>query len=187
MQTKQECRQFFRRLQASFPADNYLNWNLALAPFLAETLAVLPAGSLVAAYQAMPTEAGLAAIFTPRHRFCFPRAHADGTMDFLEVKNAASEQEFVRGRFGLLEPGPQAALVKPQDISFCFVPMVAFDPLGFRLGQGKGYYDRFLAGFRGEAVGVAFSWQEAAGHLPVEAHDQPLAKIVTELGIREFA
>jgi 5-formyltetrahydrofolate cyclo-ligase len=71
-------------------------------------------------------------------------------------------------------------------MALCFVPMVAFDPDGFRLGQGKGYYDRFLEKFQGHKVGVGFSWQEAAGHIPVEPHDQPLETIVTERGIRQF-
>lgn len=186
MQTKQECRQFFRRLQSSFPASNYLEWNLRLTPFLAKVTAQIPPHSLIAGYQAMPTEANLGTIFTSHHRFCFPRSHLDGSMDFLEVKNASNPDEFVKGRYGLLEPGPQAKPVEPREIDFCFVPMLAFDPDGFRLGQGKGYYDRFLAKYHGPAAGVAFSWQEAAGHLPIEPHDQPLKRIITETGIRQF-
>ncbi len=108
-------------------------------------------------------------------------------MDFFEVKNANDPGEFVSGKFGLREPGPMALAVDPKEMALCFVPLVAFDPEGFRLGQGKGYYDRFLERFPGKKVGVGFSWQEAAGHIPVEAHDQPMEMVVTERGILEFS
>lgn len=134
----------------------------------------------------MPHEANLATIFGSDHRFCFPRSYENGQMEFFAVKDANDPDEFVTGRFGLREPGPEATLVAPGEIALCFVPMVAFDAGGFRLGQGKGYYDRFLEKFHGKKVGVGFSWQEAAGHIPVEPHDQPLEIIVTERGIRSF-
>lgn len=184
--SKQECRQFFRKLQSTFAPENYFSWNLALIPYLGEILAKVPTPSLVAAYRAMPHEANLSSIFSSGHRYCFPRSNADGTLDYFEVALPNNPNSFVKGRYGLNEPGPEAKRVDPSEIALLFVPMVAFDPGGYRLGQGKGYYDRFLANFKGQAVGVAFSWQEAAGHLPVEAHDQPLSTIVTELGVRRF-
>jgi 5-formyltetrahydrofolate cyclo-ligase len=60
------------------------------------------------------------------------------------------------------------------------VPLVAFDRRGFRLGYGKGFYDKALARLPGaRTVGIAYAAQEIA-RVPHEAHDHPLDVIVTE-------
>ena len=50
-----------------------------------------------------------------------------------------------------------------------------------RLGQGHGYYDRFLAGLEGktQAVGLAYSWQ-IVPEVPVDSWDLPVDAVVTE-------
>ncbi len=69
-----------------------------------------------------------------------------------------------------------------------FLPLLAFDHQGYRLGYGGGYYDHTLAkpeynqAFR---VGVAYACQQTE-HLPSEPHDVRLHAIVTELGMTCF-
>lgn len=42
-------------------------------------------------------------------------------------------------------PEPQSGIqIDPKEIDIVFVPMVCFDKKGFRVGYGKGFYDRFL-------------------------------------------
>ena len=61
-----------------------------------------------------------------------------------------------RNRWGIPEPpvsddaADDDAVAKPGDIDLLVVPGLAFDAAGRRLGQGKGYYDRFIARMRGE-------------------------------------
>jgi 5-formyltetrahydrofolate cyclo-ligase len=65
------------------------------------------------------------------------------------------------------------------------VPGLAFTPAGDRLGQGGGWYDRFLAGIRSECVtiGVGFDVQ-IVDRLPIEDHDVRLDHLVTDTGVR---
>lgn len=76
-------------------------------------------------------------------------------------------------------PLPEAAEVRP-DLILC--PLLAFDRLGGRLGQGGGYYDRTLAE-RPEAlaIGLAYAAQQVE-RLPMDEHDKPLHGVLTEIG-----
>lgn len=84
------------------------------------------------------------------------------------------------GAYGIPEPyGPAA---DPASIDVVVVPGLAFTTDGRRLGQGGGYYDRFLALVRPDCVtcGVAFSEQIVAD-LPSEPHDRILSTVVTDV------
>ncbi|KXH87439.1 5-formyltetrahydrofolate cyclo-ligase [Sporosarcina sp. HYO08] len=62
------------------------------------------------------------------------------------------------------------------------VPGVVFSNKGYRIGFGGGYYDRYLNDYTGNTISLAFDCQ--TGHeVPVEAHDVPVAKIMTETRI----
>ena len=62
------------------------------------------------------------------------------------------------------------------------VPVVAYDRWLYRLGYGRGYYDRFLRRVRAHRIGLAFSVQ-AVERLPHEPHDIALDAIITEAGV----
>jgi len=68
--------------------------------------------------------------------------------------------------------------------SIVLLPLVAFDPQGYRLGYGGGYFDRTLAALvpRPLAIGVGFELGRVADIGP-RAHDIPLDATVTEAGI----
>lgn len=83
-------------------------------------------------------------------------------------------------KWGIKEPLPSAREMLPD---LLFVPLVAYDRAGNRLGYGAGYYDRTLAKLRATktitAVGVAFCIQEMA-EIPVEAYDEKLDYVLTD-------
>lgn len=100
----------------------------------------------------------------------YPYALANGTLRFLKDEGVLAEDDL-----GILSA--TGAETVP---TVCFVPLVAFDRQGNRLGYGKGYYDKALAKLTGiRTIGLAYSWQEVAA-LPTAKHDVPLNEIWTE-------
>lgn len=183
---KKERRQYYRQLQSSFAEELYKSWNHALAKPLLEAAKEIPRGGLVAVYRARAKEADLSPLFSLPLKFCFPKVLSkNGQMEFRLVEQPLSA-EFAPGPFGILEPTEKHPLVKREEIAACFVPLLSFDDSGRRLGQGRGFYDRFLEGFEGKKIGVGFEWQFSPDPLPIEATDQHLDLAVTEHGIRSF-
>lgn len=80
--------------------------------------------------------------------------------------------------FGVAEP-IASELVAPAEVEFAIIPGMAFDPLGHRLGRGKGYYDRLLPLLlRAHTVGVGYACQLVAA-IPTEPHDIAVKQVVT--------
>ncbi len=91
-----------------------------------------------------------------------------------------------RSRFGVLEP--------PMDVNrelvtsglldaVAVVPGFTFDRRGYRLGYGGGFYDTFLSGFPGVAVGICRANTLTDELDIVEPHDRNVQIVVTESGI----
>ena len=88
------------------------------------------------------------------------------------------------GTFGVLEPRPDPArLVKDFSSGLCLIPALCYDWHGYRLGYGKGYYDRFLANFGGHMVGICYS-ECVRRKLPHGRFDRPAELLVTERYLR---
>lgn len=90
-------------------------------------------------------------------RVCYPRIEeASNTIGFCPIQ---ALDELRPGAYGVNEPAAGAA-VEITSLDLAFVPGLAFDTAGARIGFGKGYYDRTLA--RAPAtlkVGLAWEWQ----------------------------
>lgn len=82
------------------------------------------------------------------------------------------------GAFCILEP-EDGEEIKPEEIDFSLVPGVLFDKRGYRIGYGKGYYDRLLAKLGGVKVGVCYQFQ-VLEKLPRDSWDMPVDLVVTE-------
>ena len=94
-------------------------------------------------------------------------------------------------RAPVLEPtGPRQAFGELPDVALILVPALAVDRSGHRIGQGGGYYDRFLARHplgRADAVprlGTVYRSEVLpAGAIPAEPYDQPLQGVFTADGV----
>ena len=90
------------------------------------------------------------------------------------------------GSFGILEPIPQKCKkISDYSTGICFVPGLSFDKQGFRLGYGKGYYDRFLKKFNGTSIGLCYE-SNIKNYLPYDQYDQKVNALITDQKIRQF-
>ena len=89
------------------------------------------------------------------------------------------ERDCSPGPFGIPEPAPEAEAVEPGAIDWALVPGIAFDPRGYRIGRGAGYYDRLLPMLRPEAPRYALVLdRQWIDEVPTEPHDQPVDGVV---------
>ena len=88
--------------------------------------------------------------------------------------------------FGLREPieGPP---IPPDELDLVFVPGLAFDEQGNRLGRGQGFYDRFLSqpAFHGVSCAIAFE-EQILPAVPHEEHDVRVRMLVTDKRVLRF-
>jgi len=91
----------------------------------------------------------------PSTTFCYPVC--DLQTCTLQAISTDSETAFSVNKWGIEEPQSNTIL-SPKDIDIVFVPFLAFDEKGFRVGYGKGFYDRFLSLCRPDVLKVGFSF-----------------------------
>ena len=87
--------------------------------------------------------------------------------------------------FGILEPGDDAQRLEPADGDLIVVPALAYDRSGYRMGQGGGYYDRFLSTRKLFSVGIGRDCL-LCDRVIRETHDAPVDCLVTESSVRYF-
>lgn len=91
------------------------------------------------------------------------------------------------GMFGIPEPMPDLPVYDPENNrlqqSACIIPAVIYDRSGYRIGYGKGYYDRYLPSFSGSRIGVCYSGF-ITDKVPRGKYDLAVNVLVTEKGVR---
>lgn len=88
------------------------------------------------------------------------------------------------GAYGIPEPKEDCPRVEKETIDLILVPALCYDLSCRRLGQGGGYYDRYLADYGGRTVGLCRE-QLLQEELPAEDHDRPVDLVLTEQRLLE--
>ena len=185
---KPTLRQWGRQQRRGIdPAARGIAAQAMVARVLALPELATPTGVL--AYTAVgaevPTAALLAALHAAGHRVALPQIDDARAGDMHAVLVRAGDA-LVEGPCGVPAPGPGPALENPAVV---LVPGVVFCPdTGARLGQGGGFYDRFLARHpQALAVGLAFDAQCSPGAAALaQPHDRGMHALVSESAIRWF-
>ena len=90
------------------------------------------------------------------------------------------------GPWGILQPDAEAPIVSPDLI---WMPLVAIDPAGNRIGMGKGHYDRALPGLRkagARLIGVGWEFQRLDRPFAPDSWDVPLDGFASPAGLEMF-
>ncbi|RKU16152.1 5-formyltetrahydrofolate cyclo-ligase [Candidatus Poribacteria bacterium] len=97
-----------------------------------------------------------------------------------QIRNLKTE--LVRHPYGMLEPNATCPIFPTEHLQLIVVPGIAFDRKGYRLGYGKGFYDRFLVKCPDAvAIGLAYEIQLVEDTFP-QKWDVPVQYIFTETG-----
>jgi 5-formyltetrahydrofolate cyclo-ligase len=147
---------------------------------------VLRSAPRVALYAALedevPTRPLFDALVAAGKPCLFPRTQGQHALAFALVTDWS---ELRPGRYGVLEPPAQAAVIRPEAGDLVLVPGVAFDREGGRLGRGLGFYDRSFpvsAPRPPLLIGVAFQLQLVEA-LPCVETDRRVDAVITEAGL----
>ena len=173
--TKQELRRELLAKRSAFLPEEKRLWDQAICTALSGILAEY---KLVLAFYPIRSEPDiLPALQSTSAKIALPKCDpAIGEMRFYQ----ADWGTLTPGAHGIPEPNSQFSILNSQlRGALCLVPGIAFDRQGCRLGYGKGYYDRFLAGGAAEALGICYE-ALLLNQLPRDAHDMPARRILTE-------
>lgn len=116
-------------------------------------------------------------------RIAFPRCNTENnTMTYHCVTDFS---QLSVDSFGIREPSPDAPLFDPRKNKkgcLCVVPALVYDKQGYRLGYGRGYYDRFLIDFTGTTVGPIYR-SFIIDRVPRGRYDASVDVLITEKGV----
>lgn len=114
----------------------------------------------------------------------FPRCDRKSHTMSYHIVN--SLDELVLDETGSAEPPEDAPVYDAQNETggaVCFVPGLVYDRAGYRLGYGKGFYDRYLSAFSGCTIGVVYS-DYILPEVPRGRFDVSVDILLTEKGVR---
>jgi len=174
MKTKQGLRSYMRNMKKrQNPAQ--LDEQSKLIMSMLEKAPVFKNAQTVMLYSSLPDEVRTTEFiekWRDSKHIILPTVVSD---DIVPVE-LTPDTPFAVGDFNILEPQN-----RPYTGSYdlIVVPGMAFDPLGNRLGRGKGYYDRFLAQHKEvEKIGICFDFQ-LVEHVPTEPNDIQMDAVLT--------
>ena len=107
-----------------------------------------------------------------------PRCKDECNMEFCVI---SSSSDLEKGMYGIYEPKKDCAVLEAEKItdSVLIVPGLCFNDEGFRLGYGKGYYDRFISRYKGYSIGVCYK-EFMTDEIPTDEYDKPVDTVITD-------
>lgn len=116
-------------------------------------------------------------INNPDIQVCYPAANAENLN--MTVFAANEDLEIGIGPYNIPQP-ISGKTIQPEQIDLIFVPLLAFDKKGFRVGYGKGYYDRFITHCKPNIITVGLSFYDAVETISdTSPFDIPLTHCIT--------
>ncbi len=107
-----------------------------------------------------------------------PHCFENAQMKYFRVNDVSELED---GEFGIKTPAETSQEYSPKPSDVCIVPAMSYDKEGYRLGYGKGFYDRFLPKFLGVKIGFCYD-DFISQKLPRGRFDVAVDTIITEKG-----
>lgn len=192
-EAKGALRRVLRQRRRAMGADEQVAASRAMARIVVEDSRWLRA-SAVAAFASMPGEPDTRPLLEQALRdnkeLWLPKV-IDTDPPSLTWIRVVQLDQLEAGAFGILEPveRPNVDRGEVERFDLIVIPGLSFDSVGARLGSGRGYYDRALAGVRDRTrpvrMGLCFAdfFDPPEGPIPTEPHDVPMHCVATEQGI----
>ncbi|MEA3223253.1 MAG: 5-formyltetrahydrofolate cyclo-ligase [Thermodesulfobacteriota bacterium] len=181
MHSKSEIRKAALERRKDFGRGERAFWEKAIQDYIAEA-SVFKRANVVALYAPIRGEVDILPLWHAHDKvMVFPRVEGD-TLRFYPVR---VKDDLSKGSFGILEPAPSAyqRWIEVNDIGLILVPGLVFDRAGFRVGYGKGFYDRLLNLYPDVVtMGVCFD-EFFVERLSVDSWDARVNFIATQSGI----
>lgn len=117
-------------------------------------------------------------MLTDKKNLVMPRVDKDAQQ--LKLHRVQHLDALIAGQWGIREPQIDAEIMMPNEIDLIIVPGVAFDSAGFRIGYGKGFYDKLLSSVNPASTRLSAAFDcQIIDAVPNEAHDQRVDIIIT--------
>ncbi len=89
------------------------------------------------------------------------------------------QEQLKENEWGILEPTEEAQEIQPRELDIVIVPLLAFDQKGYRVGYGKGFYDRFLNECNPNIIKIGLSLFPPVENIEdINPFDEPLDQII---------
>lgn len=184
---KQESRRIFKQMRADMPSEEKVKRDRLIAQSFLALDCYTSCKTLLIYYSTeieVDTHAIINRAFTDGKRVAFPVCRENGEMDFYV---AESIDELFPDAYGI--PAPQAQpsrLVDSFKDTICVVPALAYDLRGFRLGFGKGFYDRYISRTGVKTVGLCYE-SFVVDALAVDKFDCSVDALLTDEKYRKYS
>lgn len=182
---KNELRAKYKELRANMPKEHKIELEHKIATKFLNSVSYRHANTVLCYYSTddeLDTHEIINAALKDGKKVALPRCNKKTTtMEFYYI---TSENDLELTDMNILEP--KADLPKfdcNESLSICIIPAVVFDKSGYRIGYGKGYYDRFLNEFSGAQIGLIYS-NCITDKLPRGRYDCAVDVLITEKGIQ---
>ena len=179
---KKDLRRMIRQKMANLPEEYIESSDAAICDAVAAMPEFLAAPKIFAYFSVgreVSTRRIIELSFELGKTVALPISLENSVMEFALFEPDATAME--TGSLNIPQPTLDTERVLPERGDLILVPALSYDKTLYRLGQGGGYYDKFLSTCPAFAVGLCRS-ELMMDAVPKEEHDQAVDCLVTEIG-----
>lgn len=99
---------------------------------------------------------------TPEIQIAYPKSNV--TQQIMDAVLTDEDSFFEKNEWHIPEP-IDGTTIAPEQLDMIFIPLLTFDKNGYRVGYGKGFYDKYLANCRPNIIKIGISYFEPVAQI----------------------